>query len=205
MQLGPRELRKVRAHAWLSSVMNAYCSVDGLPCAGSRSILTDLLRGELGFSGLSVADYDSVSQLSTYQHVAADKQQAAVMALRAGLDLELPETDCYGAPLQAALVGGELPVELLDAAVGRMLRAKFALGLFEDPFVEEHQAAFSFDTPAQRELARRAAARSIVLLRNEGVLPLSPATRRIAVFGPGADDRRLLQGGYHYPSHQEIS
>jgi beta-glucosidase len=213
VQLGPRELREVHAepfamaiaHAGLGSVMNAYCSVDGLPCAGSRSILTDLLRGELGFSGLCVADYDAVSQLSTYQHVAADKQQAAVIALRAGLDLELPETDCYGAPLHAALASGELPVELINAAVQRVLRVKFTLGLFEHPFVEEHRAAFSFDTPTQRELARRAAARSIVLLRNEGVLPLSPATRRIAVLGPAADDRRLLQGGYHYPSHQEIS
>ena len=89
VQLGPRELREVYAEpfamaiaqAGLVSVMNAYCSVDGLPCASSRSILSNLLRDELGFSGMVVADYDAVSLLSTYHHVAADKEQAAVSAL----------------------------------------------------------------------------------------------------------------------------
>ncbi|HTV12760.1 MAG TPA: glycoside hydrolase family 3 N-terminal domain-containing protein [Acidimicrobiales bacterium] len=213
VHLGPRELREVHAepfamaiaHAGLGSVMNAYNSVDGLACAASRSILTDLLRGELAFSGMVVADYYALLQLAAYHHLAADKREAAVRALSAGLDLELPETDCYGAPLDAALKDGQLPVETVDAAVRRVLAAKFALGLFEHPFVEEDLASLVFDTPGQRALARRAAASAIVLLSNDGVLPLSQAMRRIAVIGAGADDRRLLQGDYHYPGHQEIA
>jgi beta-glucosidase len=212
VQIGPRDLRDVHAEpfavaigAGLATVMNAYSSVDGLPCGGSREVLTELLREELGFAGMVVADYKAVSLLSTYHHVAANKQEAAARALRAGLDLELPETDCFGAPLEAALAAGQVPSASLDAAVRRVLTAKLALGLFEHPFVDENRAASVFDTPPQRDLARNAAARSVVLLRNDGVLPLSLSAKRIAVIGPGADDRRLLQGDYHYPGHQEIS
>jgi len=213
VQLGPRDLREIHAEpfavaiarAGLATMMNAYVSVDGLPCAGSRSILGDLLRDELGFAGPVVADYDAVSLLATYHGVAADKRDAAIRALSAGIDVELPETDCYGAPLAAAIAEGLVPLETVDAAVRRVLRAKFALGLFEQPFVDAAEAARAFDAPAHRSLARRAAARGIVVLHNTGVLPLSTRLRRIAVVGPAADDRRLLQGDYHYPASQEIS
>jgi beta-glucosidase len=211
--LGPRELREVAAapfaavirEAGLASVMNAYNEVDGLPCAGSAAILDGLLRGELGFDGVVVADYFAVRLLADFHRVAADKREAACQALRAGLDVELPALDCYGAPLRSALESGDLGVELVDRSVERLLRLKFELGVFEDPFVDEALAPTVFDTPQQRELARRAARESVVLLRNEGaLLPLVPDLGRLAVIGPSADDVRVLQGDYSYPAHLEM-
>lgn len=211
VHLGPRELREVYAEpfaaaireAGLAAVMNSYTSVDGLPCAGSPALLTDLLRGELGFAGVVVADYYAVALLERYHHVAATPADAAVAALVAGLDMELPATECFGAPLLEALSQGRLDWGVVDRAVRRVLRLKFRLGLFEQPYVDEARAAGVFDTRAQRDLARRAAAAGIVLLSNDGLLPLSPEISEVAVVGPGADDRRLLQGDYHYPAHQE--
>ncbi|MEN9937248.1 MAG: hypothetical protein RLZZ387_3827 [Chloroflexota bacterium] len=212
VQMGPRELREVYAEPFaaairdggLAAIMNSYASVDGEPCAGSRAILTDLLRGELGFQGAVVADYWSVPQLVRFHRVAADKGAAAALALAAGLDMELPSTDYYGAPLKAEVEAGRLPVEVVDTAVRRVLSMKFQLGLFEQPYVDADAVDSHFETPAQRALARQAAAESAVLLSNDGVLPLKPGLKRIAVIGPGANDRRLLQGDYHYATHLEI-
>ncbi|MBK9181124.1 MAG: glycoside hydrolase family 3 C-terminal domain-containing protein [Acidimicrobiales bacterium] len=213
VHLGPRELREVYAEpfaaairdAGLASVMNSYSSVDGLPCAGAPEILTGLLRDELGFDGVVVADYFSVVLLLVHHRVAADPGQAAALALTAGLDLELPASNCYGDPLRAEVEAGRVPLEVVDRACGRVLASKLRLGLFERPYVDAARAAEVFDTPGQRALARRAAARSLVLLRNEGgLLPLPPTVGTIAVVGPLADDERLLQGDYHYPAHVEI-
>jgi beta-glucosidase len=212
VQVGPRELRDVYAEpfaaairdAGLASIMNSYSSVDGLPCAGSPAILTGLLRDELGFTGTVVADYRAVVQLHRYHRTAADRAEAAVQALNAGLDVELPAGDCFGEPLSGAVERGEIDVAVIDRAVRRVLTQKIALGLFERPYVDETHAGEVFDTPAQRDLARRAATESVVLLTNDGVLPLAPDIGTVAVLGPAADDRRLLQGDYHYPAHQEI-
>lgn len=212
VQLGPRELREVYAEpfaaaireAGLGAIMNSYASIDGIPVAGSPAVLTDLLRGELGFAGAVVADYWSIPQLQRFHRVASGRGEAARMALAAGLDMELPNFDFYDAPLRAEAEAGRLPAEVLDTAVRRVLRMKFLLGLFERPYVEVDNAAAQFQTPSQRELARRAAAESAILLANDGVLPLGPQLKRVALIGPGADDQRLLQGDYHYPSHQEM-
>jgi beta-glucosidase len=215
VHVGPRELREVYAEPFaaairdvgLASVMNSYSSIDGLPCAGSAAILDDLLRGELGFDGVVVADYFAVSLLLRHHAVAADLAEAGARALRAGLDLELPDRECYGAPLRAWIDDGRLPMAVVDTAVRRVLRSKFLVGLFEEPYVDDGAAAARFDTVADRQLARRAAAAAIVLLQNDGdLLPIDPAEMsRIAVIGPAADDRRLLQGDYHYPAHLEIA
>jgi beta-glucosidase len=213
VHLGARELREVYAEPFaaainladLGSVMNSYSSVDGLAPAGAPGILTDLLRGELGFTGIVVSDYFALSLLITHHHVAASKKEAAVKALSAGVNVELPKTDCFGEPLLAAIGSGEVEVAAVEMAVRRVLRAKFALGLFERPFVDEARAAAVFETPTQRRLANRAAAESIVLLKNDDVLPIHTSVRKIALVGPGGDDQRLLQGDYHYPAyHQEI-
>jgi len=216
VQMGPRELREVFAEPFaaairdggMASVMNSYSSVDGVPCAGSRSFLTDLLRGELGLVGTVVADYFAVDLLRTHHRVAPTKAVAGAMALLAGMDVELPATDCFGelAPLVEA---GVVPVEFVDLAVRRVLHQKFELGLFEYPYVEESTAEEAFGTPQGRELARRAAQQSIVLLTNDGVVPVrlddvERPVRRIAVLGPAADEVRLMQGDYHYPAHLEI-
>jgi beta-glucosidase len=212
-QLGPRELRDVFARpfaaaiaeAGLASVMNAYNEVDGLPCAGSRAILDALLRGELGFQGVVVADYFSVRLLESFHRVAADAGEAARIALEAGLDAELPATDCYGPPLREAVARGRVPLEWVDRSALRMLELKFALGLFEQASVDEAAAPEVFDTPEQRDLALELARQSLVLLRNEGpLLPLDPSIGTLAVIGPGADDARLLLGDYHYPAHLEM-
>ena len=213
VHLGPRELREMFAEpfaaairdAGLASIMNSYSSIDGLPCAGASSILTELLRDELGFDGVVVADYNAVDLLITHHHTARDKAAAAIQALSAGLDLELPAFDCYR-HLTRLVETGELDVALVDRAARRVLTSKFRLGLFEQPYVDADRAGSVFDTFSQRDLARRAAARSIVLLRNEdGLLPLDLETiGRIAVIGPLADSIRGLQGDYHYPAHTEI-
>ncbi len=215
VQLGPRELREVYAEpfaaairdAGLASIMNSYSSVDGIPCAGSSAILDGLLRGELGFDGVVVADYYAVQLLAHHHAVESGLGAAGARALRSGLDLELPGRECFGGPLKALIEQGGLSMDVVDLAVGRVLRSKFQVGLFEEPYVDEGAAAVVFDTPDNRALARRAATESIVLLKNDdGLLPLDAASlRRVAVIGPAADDQRLLQGDYHYPAHTEIS
>jgi len=121
------------------------------------------------------------------------------------LDMELPAADCFGRPLAEALDQGLIATEVVDTAVRRVLRPKFSLGLFQEPYVAQDSAAAVYDTPARRALARRAVAESVVVLTNpDQLLPLGTDIARIAVIGPGAADRRLLQGDYHYPAHPEI-
>jgi beta-glucosidase len=213
VHVGPRELREVYARpfaaviaeAGLASMMNAYNEVDGLPCGGSKAILDDLLRGELDFDGVVVADYFTTLLLIAAHRVAGDKAGAARVALEAGLDIELPALDCYGEPLRQAVEAGDVPVASVDRSVRRALRLKFDLGLFEAPTVDEANASAVYQTAEQRELSREVATRSIVLLKNEGgLLPLATDARKLAVVGPCADDMRLLQGDYSYPAHTEI-
>src|SRR3954469_9807526 len=156
VQLGPRELREVAAEpfraaiseAGLATVMNSYASVDGLPCGGSKAILDDLLRGELEFTGAVVADYGTTGLLMTHHRVAATKGEAARRALEAGLDMELPQLDCYGAPLRELVESGEVDVALVDRSVRRVLALKDALGLFENPYVDEDAAGPAYARPA---------------------------------------------------------
>jgi beta-glucosidase len=212
VQIGPRELREVYAEpfaaairdAGLASIMSSYSCIDGLPGSGSAQVLTTLLREELGFDGVVVADYFAVALLASYHRVAADRAEAAVKAITAGLDVELPALDCFGQPLRGAIAAGRVPVEVIDTAVRRVLAAKVRLGLFEAPYVDTSRVSAVFDDPANTALALRAASRSIVLLANNGALPLRPGLSVVAVIGPAADDIRLLQGDYHYPAHQEI-
>ena len=210
-RVGARELRDVYMHPFeaavrvgrLRSLMNAYNEVDGVPCAGDRSLLTSILRERWGFDGYVVSDYFAIRQLTDYHRLTPDAAGAAAMALDAGIDVELPGTDCFGAPLLEAVASGAVSEQLLDAAVRRVLTTKFELGLFERPLVDVASAAVAADTPAQRELARTIARKSLVLLKNDGVLPLSPTVRSVAVIGPNADEARHLFGDYTYPAHVE--
>lgn len=212
VHLGPRELREVYAEpfaaairdAGLATVMSSYSCVDGLPGSGSAEILTRLLRHELEFSGMVVADYFAVSLLMTYHRVAGNRAEAAGKAIMAGIDLELPALDCFNEPLKSAITSGEVPMIVVDTALSRVLTAKMKLGLFEAPYVDVTKVSTFFDDPANARLARRAAVRGIVMLTNNDMLPLPPDVSKVAVIGPAADDRRLLQGDYHYPAHQEI-
>jgi beta-glucosidase len=210
--LPARELREVFLRpfeaavkeAKMASMMNAYHELDGVPCGGSRELLTQILRQEWGFDGIVVADYFAVDQLATYHHVARDQEEAARMALSAGIDVELPSTDCYGAPLYQAVQAGRIPEMLVDQAVGRVLEMKFRLGLFEQPYVDEERVPHVFDSPEQRALARQIAQKSMILLKNQGeLLPLRKNLGAIAVIGPNADSVRNLVGDYAYPCHIE--
>jgi beta-glucosidase len=211
VHLGPRELREVYAEpfaaairdAGLASMMNSYSSIDGEPVAASRAMLTDLLRGELGFTGTVVADYFAVMQLQLNHMTAEDAEAAARQALGAGLDIELPALDCYQ-HLPAAVREGRFDEAIVDESCARVLEQKMKLGLFEDPYVDADAAISVFDTPDQRTLARRAASEGVIVLKNDGVLPLDSNIGSVAVIGPHADDERLLQGDYHYPAHLEI-
>lgn len=191
--------------AKLGSIMNAYHELDGIPCGASRELFEGLLREELGFEGVVVSDYFTIPTLMTYHQAAASEEEAARLALEAGLDVELPALNYYGQPLLEAVQHGRVDMALVDRAVSRVLRMKFELGLFEEPYVDAAAAPTVFDSPEQRRLARLIARKSMVLLKNDrGVLPLDRSLRRLAVIGPAAESIRLLQGDYHYPAHLEI-
>jgi beta-glucosidase len=192
------------ADAGLMSIMNAYPELDGDLVAASRTILTDILRCRLGFEGVVVSDYEAIPMIHSLHRVARDQRSAAVMALRAGIDVELPTRVCYGEPLRAALDEGDISMEEIDTAVRRVLQSKFHLGLFENPYVDETAVSLAFETPEQRALALEVARRSIVLLKNDGgLLPLT-SSGVIAVIGPNADQPRHMLGDYSYPSMLEL-
>jgi beta-glucosidase len=184
--------------AGLAAIMNAYPELDGEVVAASRRFLTDLLRRELGFDGLVVSDYEAIIMLHNFHKIAANPGCAAGMALNAGIDVELPSTVCYGEPLKAALENREVNLELVDLAVGRHLSKKIELGLFENPYVDEGKVLEVIETPQQRELARSIARKTMVLLKNDGLLPLPKTIRSLAVIGPNAHEGRNQLGDYSY-------
>ncbi|WP_106816481.1 beta-xylosidase/alpha-l-arabinosidase [Microbacterium timonense] len=181
------------------SVMNSYAEIDGVPVASDEGLLTGILRDEWGFDGTVVADYFSVAFLHTLHGVAADLGEAAVLALRAGIDVELPTGDAFVEPLRERLAAYPDEVALVDRAVLRVLSQKEELGLLDEDS-SAPPAAVDLDGPELRELARRAAEESIVLLRNDGVLPLA-APRTIALLGPNADAAESLMGCYSFANH----
>jgi beta-glucosidase len=207
-----RELREVYLfpfeaavkEAKLASIMPAYHEIDGIPCHASSRLLKDILRDEWGFEGLVVSDYFAINMLYEYHKLNPDKVLAAKKAIEAGVDIELPSTDCYGLPLKTAVERGIVSEEVIDRVVARILEHKFRLGLFENPYVEPSKAKAVFDIPEQRQLARKVAQESIVLLKNENnLLPLSKDLRSIAVIGPNAHNIRHMIGDYAYPCHIE--
>jgi len=212
VHLGARELREVFLYPFemavkvgkVESLMNAYHDLDGVPCAASRELLTDILRGEWGFEGAVVSDYGAVDMLHTVHHTAADKKQAAKQALEAGIDIELPSISCYGQPLLQAVKEGLVSEETVNTAVRRVLRHKFLLGLFENALVDPRQVRSVFDTLEQRALAREVACKSIVLLKNDGILPLSKDIASLAIIGPNAASTRNLLGDYTYTGHLNL-
>jgi beta-glucosidase len=189
--------------AGLHTIMNAYPELDGELVGASRAILTDLLRGKLGFNGLVTSDYETILMIHNYHRVAPDLSSAAVKALTAGIDVELPNPAGYLAPLKQAVEAGMVSMELVDQAVSRHLQKKFQLGLFENPYVDESRVVEVFETPSQRSLARRLAEKSMTLLTNDGILPLKSSLRKLAVIGPNADSGRSLIGAYSYQAQVE--
>jgi beta-glucosidase len=207
--IGTRELRDVYLwpfeaavrEAGMRSMMHAYEDVDGVPCVASRELFTTTLRDEWGFDGIVVSDYAGIDELVESHSIVGDLGAAAALALEAGIDVELPSTAAYGAPLAQALAAGDVDPALVDRAVARVLAVKFELGLFEAPYVDA--AAARPPLAADRALARDAARASIVLLENDGTLPLRDDLATIAVIGPNADNARNLLGDYAHIAHIE--
>ena len=207
---GPRELAEVLLPPFemalldggAGSVMNSYAEIDGLPAAADARLLTGLLRDEWGFAGTVVADYFSVAFLHTLHGVADGLGSAAEQALVAGIDVELPTGTGYLAPLAGRVRSGDLPEEIVDRAVRRVLEQKDRLGLLDPAFTDALPAGnVDLDPPEHRALAARLAEESVILLGNDGVLPLAAGTRRIAVLGPNADDPAALMGCYSFANH----
>jgi len=187
--------------AGLGSVMHSYTEIDGVPCAASEELLTAILRDRWGFDGIVVSDYLGIEHLVTVHELADDLSTAAVLTLEAGVDVELPGTAAYGPPLLGAIEDGRVDLVLVDAAVERILRAKFRLGLFEQPYVDPSRAID--ESGADEEVALELARRSIVLLENDGILPLPADLGVIAVIGPNAHEARNLVGDYGHIVHIE--
>jgi beta-glucosidase len=181
------------------SVMHSYAEVDGLPAAANRELLTGILREAWGFDGVVVADYFGVAFLASLHNVAADLGDAAGQALAAGVDVELPTGNAYLAPLAEAVRSGAVDDALVDRAVLRVLTQKAELGLLDATFDDE-PGPIDLDPPEHRALAARLAEEGIVLLANDGVLPLA-GTPRVAVVGPNADRAEALFGCYSFANH----
>ncbi|MGW1794457.1 beta-xylosidase/alpha-l-arabinosidase [Streptomyces sp. NPDC001984] len=183
------------------SVMAAYTETDGIPASADPRLLTELLRGEWGFTGTVVADYFGIGFLESLHRVAGSPAEAAHVALEAGIDVELPTLKCYGKPLVAAVREGTIPQSLVNRAARRVLLQKCELGLLDEGWQPETGSPVDLDSTANRALARRLAEESVVLLDNPNtLLPLSPDTR-VAVVGPRAFDPLAMLGCYSFPSH----
>lgn len=184
--------------------MNSYAEIDGEAPAASRWLLTEVLRDQWGFEGTVVSDYWSLPFLVSAHRVAAGLAEAGALALSAGMDVELPDQRGFGDALVHAVEQGVVEEGLVDRAVRRVLRQKIELGLLDpgwDPRPPALRAGeLDLDKPVNRALALAVARSSAVLLSNDGVLPL-PATGRIALIGPCADDVRTMFGCYSFPNH----
>jgi beta-glucosidase len=200
--LGERELREaffppfraVVERTGIAAVMPSYNEIDGVPSHANTWLLGDVLRGEWGFDGAIVSDYAGVEELHTFHKLAPDLGHAALLALRAGVDCDLPDGNAYRT-IADEVRAGRIPMALVDRACARMLRLKFRAGMFEAGPVDAAAAARLTANPEARALALEAARKAITLLTNDGTLPLTAgAHARVAVIGPNAAITRL--GGY---------
>src|SRR5579859_1250220 len=179
----------------VQTLMASYNEIDGIPSHSNKHLLDDILRHEWGFDGLVVSDYFGIDELIRVHHVAPSLDVAAKMSLDAGVDIELPFTSAYPT-LKEQVQQGKVSVAMIDRAAGRVLRAKFIAGLFDDPFVDPAYAERITNSPEHQQLALKAARETIVLLKNQNnLLPLDKSKlKRIAVIGPNAGELHL--GGY---------
>ena len=188
---------KAAIDAGALSVMTSYNAIDGEPTTGNRALLTDLLRGEWGFDGFVVSDLQSVDGLANDHRIAADLREAGEMALKAGVDVDLG-ANCFSL-LEKSLKEGKITEKDLDIAAGSVLKIKFQLGLFDNPYIPEEDVQVR--TPENIEVARKAALESVTLLENNGVLPLSKNIK-VAVVGPNADNMYNQLGDYTAPQER---
>lgn len=177
------------------NIMITYNDIWGIPAHANRHLLQDILRGQFGYRGLIVSDYGGISDIADANHLVKTRDEAGCMAFNAGVEVELPSRDCFN-HLDSFVVNGKVPAEALDSAVYRVLLEKFRLGLFEHPYADADRAERIVGCEAHRQVAYRAAAESMVLLKNDNhFLPLDKdKIKTIALIGPNAD--RCIRGGY---------
>lgn len=183
--------------AGVETVMSAFHDLNGLPASGSKWLLTDVLRTQMGFKGFVVSDWAAVEQL-VVQGVVKDKKEAGELAINAGLDMDMTD-GVYNAYLEQSVKEGIVSEEVIDESVRRILRAKYRLGLFEDPyrFFSNERENREVKSSRLMEFSRDMARKSIVLLKNANrTLPLSREIRKIAVIGPLGDNQNELQGSW---------
>lgn len=206
--IGERSLReaflppfKAAIDAGALSVMTSYNSIDGIPCTANSLLLKDILRDEWGFKGFVVSDLFSIDGLADSHRITKDLKESAVKALNAGVDVDLG-SNAYQTLLRSLEAGGALAAAI-DTAVSRVLRLKFAMGLFENPYVDPEQAAHTVRNDTHVALAREAARQSVVLLENKNnILPLSKQLNRISVIGPNAHTPYNQLGDYTAPQDE---
>ncbi|MCW4458712.1 glycoside hydrolase family 3 N-terminal domain-containing protein [Microbacterium sp. MPKO10] len=206
---GPREIADVLLPPFemavrdggVRSVMNSYAEIDGVPVGADPAYFEKLLRQRWGFDGVVVSDYFAVAFLHLMHEVAANRGEAAELALTAGIDVELPTGDAYLEPLAERIRAGLTDEAIVDRAVLRVLSQKEELGLLDDGFAFTPEPV-DLDSPAHRDVARRLAEESVVLLTNDGSLPLAEHPgRRVALIGPNADSAEALMGCYSFANH----
>jgi beta-glucosidase len=197
---------KAAVEAGAQSIMAAFNEVAGVPMHAHRPLIEDVLRKQWGWDGLLVSDYTGVMELMPHG-VAANREEAGILGLRAGVDVDMV-SQIYVKDLPAAVKAGKIPMAELDASVRRVLNAKYRLGLFDDPYRYctddgTRERALTL-TPEHRAAARRMAQKSLVLLDNDrNVLPLSKSVRTLAVIGPLADHRRAMLGNWAVAGREE--
>lgn len=204
MEISERKLREVFLPPWIAGikkagaqgVMATYPSVDRIPTHASEFLLTDVLRNELGFEGLVLSEGSGITTI-VYEHLAKDQKEAGAITLKAGLDVGISFEEAFLQPMIENVKEGKVSMELIDRAVRRILRLKFKLGLFENPYVDPGYAVETIHAKESQELALQAAREGIVLLKNgNGILPLQKNLKRIAVIGPNADNKLNQLGDY---------
>lgn len=192
---------KRAVEAGVGTIMTSYNAIDGIPCTGNKWLMTDLLRNQWGFKGFVYSDLQSIEGIAQTHHCAADYEDAGVMALKAGVDMDL-EGNSYK-HLVDAYGKGKVTDDDINRAVRNVLRKKFEMGLFENPYVDPKQAAQIVRNSDHRTVAREVARQGVVLLKNDGTLPLNNNLKRIAVIGPNADVAYNQLGDYTAPQDRK--
>jgi beta-glucosidase len=204
MEISERTLREVFLPPWVAGikkadalgVMATYPAIDGVPAHRSEKLLTKILCEELGFNGVVLSEGDGIGTL-VYEKIVSTMKEAGELCLKAGVDVSIWHEDGYLNAMRENVLEGKVSIETVDRSVRRVLRIKFLLGLFENPYVDVEEAVRENNTKESRELALQAAREGIVLLKNEkNILPLNKKIKSIAVIGPNADNERNQLGDY---------
>lgn len=212
--VSPRDLKEIHCkpfqsaitEAGMRGVMCSYCSMNGEPVVASKTLLTDILREEMGFEGIVVSDYVAVDRLVDPFCVTDNFEEAGNLAVKAGLDVEYPRPKGFTYAMKDAVESGKLPMEVIDRAVKRVLKLKFELGLFENPYPNIKELKKSLHAESTEALNEELARKSFILLKNEHkLLPLSRGTKKIAVLGPHGDNVRSYFGTFSYPAALDMS